>query len=159
MAGAAIVGPRPDRDKEATVSLDDPRALVRRYYDELWNRWDLALADRLIAEDIAFRGSLGVSVQGRAGFRRYVDLVRRAFPDFHNAVEELLVEGDRVAARLTYRGTHAGPLFELAPTGRAVTYSGLALFRVRGGQIAEGWVLGDTLGLLRQLGATTIPAG
>jgi steroid delta-isomerase-like uncharacterized protein len=141
------------------VAADDHRALVRRYYEELWNRWDLALVDVLLADDLAFRGSLGVQVQGRAGFRRYVELVRSAFPDFHNTVEELLVDGDRVAARLTYRGTHRGPLFGLAPSGRAVRYAGLALFQIRDGRIADGWVLGDTLGLLRQLGATAIPAG
>jgi steroid delta-isomerase-like uncharacterized protein len=141
------------------VSEDNHRTLVQRYYDELWNRWDLGLVDRLLADDLTFRGSLGVQVQGRAGFRRYVELVRRAFPDFHNTVEDLLVDGDRVAARLTYRGTHRGALFGMAASGRVVSYGGLALFRIRDGRIADGWVLGDTLGLLRQLGATTIPAG
>ena len=139
------------------MSIDVNKALVRRYYDEVWNRWDLGVAGELIAPDIAFRGSLGVAVRGLDGFKAYVALVRRAFPDFHNTVEELIAEGDRVAARLTYRGTHAGPLFGLAPTGQAVTYGGIALFRIAGGRIVDGWVLGDTLGLLRHLGATAIP--
>jgi steroid delta-isomerase-like uncharacterized protein len=139
------------------MSGDAGKALVRRYYDELWNRWDLGLVDELLAPDVGFRGSLGIEVRGRDGFRRYVALVRDAFPDFHNAVEELVAESDRVVARLTYRGTHRGPLFGLAPTGRRISYAGVALFRIAGGRIAEGWVLGDALGLLRQLGATAIP--
>ena len=125
--------------------------IIRRYYEELWNRWDLALLDELIAEDIAFRGSLGVTVKDRAGFRQYLELVRGAFPDFHNAIEELLEAGDRVVARLTYRGTHRGELFGIPATGKQVTYSGIAIFRLVEGRIVEGFVLGDALGVLQQL--------
>lgn len=110
------------------ATIADHKALVRRYYDDLWNRWDLALIDELIAPEIAFRGSLGVSVEGRAGFSRYVALVRAAFPDFHNTVETLVAEDDTVVARLTYRGTHRGELFGFAPTGKQVTYAGVAVF-------------------------------
>jgi steroid delta-isomerase-like uncharacterized protein len=133
------------------MPLADNKRLVRRYYEEMWNRWDFALADELIAEQIAFRGSLGDSVRGREGFKEYVRAVRRAFPDFHNRVEEFIAEGDRVAARLTYTGTHTGALFGIAPTGRRVSYAGVALFRIASGQIAEGWVLGDLHNLIGQL--------
>jgi len=128
------------------------KQLIRRYYGELWNQWDLDLVDEILANDVTFRGSLGIAVQGRDGFREYVSLVRSAFPDFHNTVEDLVAEEDRVAARLTYRGTHQGPLFGIAPTGRAVSYAGIALFRIAGSRIAAGWVIGDTPGLVRQLG-------
>ena len=70
---------------------------------------------------MAFRGSLGQSVQGRDGFKEYMRAVRRAFPDFHNHVEELVAEGDRVVARLTDTGTHTGTLFDIAPTGTRVS--------------------------------------
>src|SRR4029077_11246869 len=101
---------------EAGMSPQQNKLLIRRYYDELWNRWDFALVDALIAEDFVFRGSLGVSVRGREGFRDYMRTVRRAFPDFHNQIEEMIAEGDRVVARLTYTGTHQGELFGVAPT-------------------------------------------
>lgn len=125
--------------------------LVCRYYEVLWNRRDLALADELIAESVVFRGSLGISVQGREGFKEYMRTVRRAFPDFHNRIEELIAENDRVAARLTYTGTHQGEVLGFAPTGRRVSYSGVALFGVVDNRIAQGWVLGDVHGLVRQL--------
>jgi steroid delta-isomerase-like uncharacterized protein len=128
------------------------RALIRRYYDELWNQWRLELADVLLAPDVTFRGSLAVEVAGIAGFKGYVRLVQTAFPDFHNTVEELVVEDDRVVARLTYRGTHRGPLFDLAATGRRVSYAGIALFRITGGRIASGFVVGDTGRLRQELG-------
>jgi steroid delta-isomerase-like uncharacterized protein len=127
--------------------------LVRRYYEELWNQWRLDLIDQLIASDFAFRGSIGLQVQGRDGFRDYVATIRAAFPDFHNVVEDLIAEGDQVAARLTYRGTHRGSLLGVAPTGRRISYAGMALFQVGQGRLTRGWVLGDTLGLMRQLGA------
>jgi steroid delta-isomerase-like uncharacterized protein len=137
------------------MSPQQNKLLIRRYYDELWNRWDFALADALIAEDFVFRGSLGVSVRGREGFHDYMRTVRRAFPDFHNQIEDMIAEGDRVVARLTYTGTHQGELFGVAPTGRRVSYAGVAIFRIAGATIAEGWVLGDVHGLLRQLRGDT----
>jgi steroid delta-isomerase-like uncharacterized protein len=127
------------------------KAMVRRYYEEMWNRWDFALADELIAEGIAFRGSLGINVHGRERFKEYMRAVRRAFPDFHNHVEEMIAAADRVVARLTYKGAHQGELFGIAATGRQVTYSGVAFFKIAGACVTEGWVLGDVHGLIQQL--------
>lgn len=127
------------------------KSIVRRYYEDLWNKWDLSRIEDLIAEDILFRGSLGVSVTGREGFKDYVHMVRDAFPDFHNTIEELIAEDERIAARLTYTGTHKGELFGMAATGKQVSYSGAAIFRIVRDHIVEGWVLGDTRGLVNQL--------
>jgi steroid delta-isomerase-like uncharacterized protein len=129
------------------------KAIIRRYYEGLWNRWDLAVANEILAPNLRFRGSLGIAVEGLDGFRDYVETVRRAFPDFHNAIQELIAEGDTVVARLRYSGTHRGELFGVPATGKRVAYDGVAIFRLRGGKIAEGWVLGDTLALRQQLGA------
>ena len=132
-------------------SIDSRKALVRCYYVEMWNQWDFELADELIAESITFRGSLGVNVVGRDGFKEYMRTVQRAFPDFRNHIEELISEGNKVVARLTYTGTHEGLLFGIAPTGKKVSYGGVAFFLVSGHCIAEGWVLGDRQGLIEQL--------
>ena len=129
----------------------DNKQIIHRYYEDLWNRWSLNLAGEIIADNITFRGSLAVTVTTRAGFLEYMQLVRTAFPDFHNTIEDLIAEGDKVAARLTYRGTHKGPLFDLAPTNRPITYTGLALFTLQNGQITEGFVMGDTTTLMKQL--------
>ena len=93
----------------------------------------------------------------RDGFKQYVNLVCSAFPDFHNSVDDLVSENDKVVARLTYTGTHKGELFGIAPTNTRVTYAGVAIFNIKNGEIVDGWVMGDTLSLLRQLGARTIP--
>ena len=131
--------------------IEARKALVRRYYDEMWNRWNFAVADELISESIRFRGSLGMTVNGRDGFKEYMHTVQRAFPDFHNKIEELIAEDDKVVARLTYSGTHRGELFGIAPTGHRVGYCGIAIFRVSEGSVAEGYVLGDTRKLVQQL--------
>jgi steroid delta-isomerase-like uncharacterized protein len=139
------------------MSIEQNKAIVRRYYEELWNKWNAAIADELIAADINFRGSLGFAVHGIMSFKEYMAMVRGAFPDFHNAIDELIAEGDQVVARMTYSGSHRGELYGLAPTGKQVSYSGIAIFRIKGGKIAMGWVMGDALGLMKQLGAMHAP--
>jgi steroid delta-isomerase-like uncharacterized protein len=129
------------------------RALIARFYDDMWNRFDQSLFRQLLTDDFRFRGSLGQSTSGLVEFGGYMDFIRRAFPDFSNTIEDVVCEGDRAFARLTYRGTHRGEVFGIAPTGRTVAYAGAALFRFRDGRIAEAWVLGDIHGLLTQLRA------
>jgi steroid delta-isomerase-like uncharacterized protein len=134
------------------MPTEQNKALIRRYYEDMWNRWDMAVADEIISPNIEFRGSLALTVKGLGGFKSYVNLVRAAFPDFRNTIEYMVAEADMVAARLTYTGTHRGELFGIAPTGKQVSYSGAAFFRIANDKIVDGWVMGDTLGLMRQLG-------
>lgn len=129
------------------------KKLIRRYYEDLWNPWNFALTDEIIAADFVFRGSLGVSTQGRPEFLRYMKTVRAAFPDFNNHIEELIAEDDTVVARLTYRGTHRGELFGIAPTNKRIEYAGVAIFKIAEGTLIEGWVLGDLMSLTKQLEA------
>ncbi len=124
------------------------RILIGRFYNSLWNDWRFELIPEFIASDMTFRGSLGIKVSGHHGFQQYMQTVRSAFPDFHNTIDEMIVEGDRIAARLTYRGTHQGPLFGVPATARVVEYSGAAIFQIRDELIVSGWVLGDTASLM-----------
>lgn len=73
-------------------------------------------------------------------------------------VEDLIAEGDKVAARVTTRGTHTGELMGLPPTGRRVEWSGISMTRHADGRIAEQWGEFDALGLLQQLGADALSA-
>ena len=149
------------RPGDAIAALDDPlernKNLVRRFFDEMWNPWNFAKADELLAPEIVFRGTLGNELKGRDAFRGYMRKVQAAFPDFHNAIEEISAEEDRVIARTRYHGTHRGEIFGVAPTGKTIAYSGAAFFRIEDGKIAHGWVLGDIVSLLRQLGASSLP--
>lgn len=149
------------RSGDEIAPLNDPREhnkqLVRRFFDEMWNPWNFAKADELLDENIVFRGTLGSELKGRDAFRTYMRKVQSAFPDFHNAIVHLTAEDDRVVARTMYRGTHHGEIFGVAPSGKEITYAGAAFFRMAGGKIIHGWVLGDLLPLLRQLGAQKLP--
>jgi steroid delta-isomerase-like uncharacterized protein len=136
------------------LATAENRRIIERYYSELWNAWNFDLADQLISPAVKFHGSVGVAVHGLDEFRNYMSLIRSAFPDFHNTVEEMVAEDDRVAARLTYRGTHRGVIFGVAPSGKAISYDGLALFQIQAGKIISGHVLGNVIHLLSQLGIT-----
>jgi len=135
------------------------KELVRRYYAEMWNAWNFDLTNEILSPGIAFRGSLGTETRGRAAFCDYMRKVRGAFPDFHNAIDNIVAENDQVVARLTYSGTHEGEIFGVAPTHRKMSYSGAAFFRICDGQIVEGWVLGDIFGLLKSLQADKMADG
>lgn len=127
------------------------RALVLRYYTELWNRWDLDVAKQILSPGFRFRGSLGQVTRGIGPFLQYVGAVRRAFPDFRNTVEEVIERPSTVVARLTYTGTHRGLLFGIPPTQRSISYPGTAIFRAGRGRLTGAWVVADRLTLLEHL--------
>jgi predicted ester cyclase len=133
--------------------VTDNEAVIRRFYDELWNQWRLDLADEIVAAEVRFRGSLGASNVGCDAFKGYVEGVRAAFPDWHNRIDELITAGEVVVARITCSGTHRGELFGIAPTGRRVAYPAVAIFHLADGVIEDAWVVGDTQELWRALGA------
>ena len=129
--------------------------LVRRFYDDLWNRFDTTLIPVLLTEDVTVRGALGRHSGGHAAFADYLELVRGAFPDFEQAIEEVVVDavGGSAFVRLHCHGTHRGALFGLPATGQRIAYEGAARFETRDGRIADIWVLGDLHSLVRQLRA------
>ncbi len=103
------------------MSQQANKNLVARYYDEMWNNWNFALVDKLLAKEISFRGSLGTETHGRTAFCNYMRRVQSAFPDFRNEIEDMIAERNRVFTRLTYTGTHRGEIFGVAPTERKVS--------------------------------------
>ena len=145
---------RKDTIGERIPLLPDYKSLIRRYYSELWNAWSTTALEELISRDIVFRGSIGTAVNGIEEFKQYVSKIRAAFPDFHNHIEELIGEGDKIVARLTYTGTHRGELFGFSGTERNITYQGIAILQFREAKIVSGFVLGDTESLKRQIAQT-----
>ena len=133
-------------------SVENNKALVHKFYDEFWNNWNYGVIGEILAQNVAFLGSFGSPQKGHEGIIQYAELVRSAFPDFHNTVEDLIAEGNKVAACLTHRGTHHGEIYNVKPTGRKVHYIGTAIFVFRDGLIGNAWVLSDRLELLQQLG-------
>jgi len=135
------------------------KAVVRRWFEEVWNQGREATIDELFpAEGVAHGlGDSESDVHGAAEFRPFLANIRGGIPDIHVQVEDILCEGDRVAIRVWLKGTHAGPGLGLAPTGRKISIQGIIIVRMVDGQIVEGWNSYDQLGLLRQIGALPGP--
>ena len=91
------------------------------------------------------------------GVRQFVNTYLGAFPDGHTTVEDSIAEGDKVAYRWTFRGTHRGELMGIPPTGEQVEITGITINRLSGSKIEEQWNLFDELGMMRQLGVAPAP--
>jgi steroid delta-isomerase-like uncharacterized protein len=134
-----------------TMRHDDVRAstlqLVRAFYERIWNAGDTGAAVDLLAQDFAFRGSLGAEMRGREAFCDYVRAVRSALDGYRCDILDCLTEGERAFAKMRFSGIHVGTFRSYAPSGKRVQWLGAALFRVRGSHIAELWVLADLLSL------------
>src|SRR5262249_1200519 len=128
--------------------------IVRRFFDEVFNRQSQAAAGQLIDPALVVHHPLLPG--GTGGMRDVVQMMqefRGAFPDLSYAVEDLVAEADKVAARWTARGTHRGPFKGIAPSGRTVIVAGTDVFLIANDRILETWVSSDLLGLMRQIGA------
>lgn len=137
---------------------DINKALIRRWYHQVWDAGQLHLADELFAPSFVSHQLHNPPnlPRGPEGARQVVNLYRHALPDAHHTIEEQLLDGDKVVTRWTMRGTHKGDLFGIPATGKRATVSGISIERVLNGQITESWFDLDLLGLMQQIGA--VPA-
>jgi steroid delta-isomerase-like uncharacterized protein len=133
-------------------SEEDNTALVLRLVEETINRGNLAVADDVFAADyVEHSGPPGLP-QGPENWKLQIALFRNAYPDLTHDTEDIFAAGDRVVERWTARGTHLGELFGVPPTGKVMQTSGIHIFRIADGKIAEHWGNSDDLGAMRSLG-------
>jgi steroid delta-isomerase-like uncharacterized protein len=134
---------------------EENKALVRRYFEEIWDKGNLDLIDELFTTNFVRHGPTGTEgeVRGLEEFKGLVSMYRSAFPDLQVPIEDLVAEGDRVVSRWRTRGTHEGELMGIAPTGNQASVTGILIDRISGGKIEEEWVDYDTLHLMQQIGA------
>jgi len=142
-------------EKQA-VKEDENKAMVHRV-EELWNTGDLTAADDIFAVDFVNHDPSSPDVRDLETYKDFITRIRTAFPDFHVTVEDLLSEGDKVAARWTATGTHKGELMGIPPTDKQATWSGMTIYRIAGGKIVEVWWAKDMYSLLMQLGVIPPP--
>jgi predicted ester cyclase len=127
------------------MSTEDNKALIRRFYEEVFNKKNMAAIDDFIAPNQVDDA------------KQTITMYLTAFPDLQVTVEDMIAEGDKVVARLTARGTHQGAFLGIPPTGKQGTGTGIEINRITGGKSIEHWVEMDTLGLLQQLGVVPVP--
>jgi steroid delta-isomerase-like uncharacterized protein len=118
---------------------------------------DAAAFDRLLVDDFVDHNPVPGQPAGREGFAYWAASARAAFAGLHGTVEDTLVDGDRLAGRTTWRGTHAGPFLGVPATGRELQFDAFHIVRFADGRAAEWWGTGDLLTALSQLGATIGP--
>jgi steroid delta-isomerase-like uncharacterized protein len=127
--------------------------VIRRSFEELWNKGNLSLADELFTPNYEHHDPSSPDFgRGPESEKKRAALYRTAFPDLQLTIEDIIAEGQTVMARWSCRGTHKGDLSGIAPTGKQVTISGVTIARFTNGKMVEGWVNWDALGLRQQLG-------
>ena len=128
------------------MSVEENKALVRREQAELWNHTgNLDVAAELFAPD-----RVEDAKQEAAN-------VRRGFPDLESTIEDLIAERDKIVAHWRAQATHRGEYMGIPPTGNRVNFTGISIYRIEGGKIAESWSVSDLWGMMQQLGAVPSP--
>jgi steroid delta-isomerase-like uncharacterized protein len=134
------------------MSVEDNKAIVRRFIDEVFVAGRPEVADELLDE--GFVPHTWPSVEpGRDSFKAAMQRMAQALSDVEMTVDDILAEGDRVAVRLTSNAVHTGDLMGMPASGKPYSIPEIHIFRVREGRIVEHWHVADMLGMLQQLGA------
>ena len=128
-------------------------AMVRQWFEELWNQGREDTIDRLLAPDAKVYGlSTGNRPIGPAEFKPFYRQFRQAFPDIKITVVRTVAQGDLVAAHCDVTATHLGGGLGVPPTNRKVEFSGMCIVRAAGDRLVEGWKCFDFLTCYQQIG-------
>jgi steroid delta-isomerase-like uncharacterized protein len=139
--------------------LDQSKSIVRRYLDQAVSQGSASAIDELVSREVVFSSPYTPEpIRGIDGFKQMIAMLHGAFPDLKIHEAQTLAEGETVASRWTATGTHRGEFMGHPPSGREFSISGISIYRVKDGKIAEGWVNDDSLGMLRQLGLLGVTA-
>jgi len=142
------------------MSAKEIKALERHVLEE-YNKGKaaaMAVMDELYATDFVMHGSTeSEDIHGLKDVKQSMSEYFNAFPDIHYTLDDIVVEGDKAAARCTVTGTHKGEFMGIPPTNKKVKVQAIAIDRVVGGKIVEEWGMSDTLGLMQQLGVVPTP--
>ena len=133
------------------MSSEANKALVRRFF-EAFNAGDLDGTAAVFAPNAVVHNSGAPDPLNLEGFRQLAAVFLAAFPEGKHTIDDMIVEGDKVVTRITYRGAHTGDLMGIPPTGKHVTTSAMTIDQIAGGKIVETWRLFDQMGMMQQLG-------
>jgi len=131
----------------------DAKAIVRRLYEEVWNKRKVELVSDLISPSHALHdNNFSGSSVGPEAYRSQIAIFLAAFPDLRFTVEDTIAEKDKVAASWTISGTHKGEFWGVRPTQKKMSMDGVTIHHIANGKIIDSYISSDALGLMRQLG-------
>ncbi len=135
------------------MTAERNKTIVRRYFEQGFNRGEVASCREFLASTYVNHDTslLGLPV-GFEGYRQRVEMHRQGFPDLRFKIEDTILNLDRVVVRWSWQGTHQGYFMGMTPTHLAVNVTGIQIFRIAHGKIAESWINWDLCNLLKQLG-------
>ena len=133
------------------MSLEENKAIVRKWI-EAYNKRNLDVFDEFIASDYVDH----TNKVDRDGLKQLFTMGFTGFPDWHETIEDIIAEGDKVWIRLSYTGTHTGEFMGLPPTGKKITSKGVDIYRIVNGKLAEYWNVFDKVDMFKQIGAIEI---
>jgi steroid delta-isomerase-like uncharacterized protein len=140
------------------MSIENNKAVAHQMLDEVFNQGNMSLADELLSPNYIEHEELPPGVPaGREGLKQTILMTRAAFPDFSATIEDIVAEGDKVAQRITWTGTHKGDFMGIPATGKSVSIQVLDIIRVVDGHLVEHWGLMDSMGLMQQLDVMPAP--
>jgi C-1 hydroxylase len=133
------------------MSTENNKQIVRRFI-EAYNNRKLDLIDDFIASDYVDH----TNKLDRNGLKQMIGIGINAFPDWNEAIEDIIAEGDKVWVLISYTGTHKGQFMGLPPTDRKITSKAVDIYRVVDGKLAEYWNVTDNVNILKQTGAIEV---
>jgi steroid delta-isomerase-like uncharacterized protein len=139
------------------MSLADNKAIMRAHVEVLFNQHRVQQTDEFFIHDYLDHAPLPGQAPGLAGAKHKWTSYLTAVPDLRATVEDMVAEGDKLAVRWTVQGTHRGELLGIPATDKPVRFSGISIYRLAVGKIAEQWEQWDRLPLLRQFGVVAAP--
>ena len=125
-------------------------AVVRRWYDELWDGWNTDVVEDLFTDDYRLHIP-GQPTLDKQAVKPVVQMFQHAFPDLKHIVHETILGNGSIAARWTVRGTHRGDFQGISASGKPVDLSGITIHHLRDGRISETWLAFDTMTLVKQI--------
>jgi len=134
------------------MSVEQNKALGRRWVEEIWGKGNLAVIDEIYATNFIWNWAPPGVTPDREGYKQIVTMNFAAFADVKCTLEDVIAEGDKVVVRWTWRGTHKGEYMGIAPTGKQVTLTGIGIVRIEGGKAIEEWGEMNMMGMMQQLG-------
>ena len=133
------------------MSIEENKNIVRRY-QEIYNSNNLDALSEVVSENLLTPKIMPGIPTGIEGAKAAHQIMLTGFPDYQTVIDDLIAEGDKVAARITMSGTNTGSFIGIPPTGKHVLFTGMYIARITNGKIVEHWGEEDGVSLLQQLG-------